>query len=325
MKPSVKRGNVRVGLAGAGRIGEVHFASLLRDPRCGTVKVHDLDVSRATELTVTAPDARASVARSTVELFDDIDALVIASPTPTHLPLLREAISRGVPTFCEKPVAMASADVERVAAEAAAGGVAVQVGFHYRFDPALQELAAEGWAGGRKMLRILSTTAFAPTAEYLAGAGGLIADKLIHELDLVRWMTGSQPRSVCALTADEEAMTAALVVTFEDGGIATIWGGYESVAGFDLTVEKEDASGARVIGNRRPLSNKPLEVPVSTVTDFRERFMDAYAIEIAAFLDVVAGERENPCSLDEAVATQRLVDACAESLITAQVVPVPNR
>lgn len=316
---------MRIGLAGAGRIGEVHFRTLIEDPRCSAVTVFDVDAARAEEL---AGQGSADVVTSVDRLLADSDALVVASPTPTHLPLLRAAVAQGLPTFCEKPIAIDSADVRRVSDEVASAGAVVQVGFHYRFDPALRELASVGWSGSSRQLRVHSTTEFAPSAEYLAEAGGLIADKLIHELDMVRWMTGAEPVKVAALTADPadaggQPMRAGLLIQLTDGAIATVWGAYQSVAGFDLAVEREDADGVLVMGNRRPVSEMPVRVSPNDVPDFRLRFVDAYRAELEAFIEVARGERDNPCPLIEAVRTQLLVDACSRALSSGTVVTVP--
>ena len=81
-----------------------------------------------------------------------------------------------------------------------------------------------------------STTEFAPSAEYLAGAGGLIADKLVHELDMVRWLTGSEVTRVAALPAvgspsDAETMTAAVTLA---SGLHYLYRGFLRVSTRDV-------------------------------------------------------------------------------------------
>jgi myo-inositol 2-dehydrogenase / D-chiro-inositol 1-dehydrogenase len=316
---------MRVGLAGAGRIGEVHLGTLANHPAVAEVRLYDPDLQRCRAL---AQQHGARASASVNELLDGIDALVIASPTPTHVELLDGALERGLPSFCEKPVAEQLADVEELSERATRIGCPVQVGFHYRFDPALRDLAARSTGTGPRMLRVHSTTEFAPSADYLARAGGLVADKLVHELDMVRWLTGSEVVRVAAVPArgtgdgpaSGAAMTAALTLELDDGGLASVWGGYRSVAGFDLSVEVETAEEVWVVGNRRQVSDAPQTVQPSAVADFRDRFVDAYRAELDAFLALAAGNGSNPCDLSEAVRTQRLVAAAQLALTEGRMV-----
>lgn len=316
---------MRVGLVGVGRIGEVHLRTLTGHPMVSQVSLYDTDPTRACAL---AREHGAHAERSVDELFATVDALVIASPTATHVGLLEDAIRAGLPVFCEKPVAAELAEVEQLAARASRMTCPVQVGFHYRFDPALRELAERSSsADGPRLVRVQSTTEFAPSPGYLAGAGGLIADKLVHELDMIRWLTGSEVISVAALSAagaprEAEVMTAAVVLQLADGGLAAVWGGYRSVAGFDLVVEVETPSEVLVAGNRRVVREGPASVEPSSVADFRDRFSSAYHAELDAFLTLARGEGENPCDLGEAVHTQRLVEAARTALAEGRVVTV---
>lgn len=258
------------------------------------------------------------------------DALVVASPTGTHAGILDQAIDRGLPTFCEKPVSTSLREIEDLAVRAARTQTDVQVGFHYRFDPALRALASGlSPADGPHQVRVHSTTEFAPSREYLAGAGGLILDKLIHELDLIRWLTGSEVSHVSALAPTggrdgSEPMTASLTLQLTDGGLAAIWGAYRSPCGFDLSVEVESTHAVRVVGNRRPTTEMPMQVSPSTVTDFRDRFAMAYELEIATFLDLARGMGENPSDLEEAARTHQLVEAARTALLTGTVVAVED-
>jgi myo-inositol 2-dehydrogenase/D-chiro-inositol 1-dehydrogenase len=219
-------------------------------------------------------------------------------------------------------VAAELSTIQQLAGRAEQCSIGVQVGFHYRFDPMLQALSDRvRTSGGQRWMRVHSTTEFAPPEDYLASAGGLIADKLIHELYLVRWFTGAEVTTIAVLgarLADEgasgEPMAAGLLLQISDGGVASIWGGYRSMAGFDLTVEVETSEAVLVIGNRRPVTDDVAMVPPSGTVDFRERFAEAYKMELQAFLEFVQGRRANPCDLQEAVRTQAVVAAAQTAL-----------
>ncbi|WP_131105949.1 Gfo/Idh/MocA family oxidoreductase [Ornithinimicrobium sufpigmenti] len=318
---------MRVGLTGVGRVGEVHLKNLCGSSGVSEVLVHDAHRARAESV---AEEHGARVVTSFDDLLCSVDALVVASPTETHADILDRAIARGVPTFCEKPVSTELVEIADLAVTAAQSQTDVQVGFHYRFDPALRTLAAGlSTTDGPHQVRVHSTTEFAPSQEYLAGAGGLILDKLIHELDMLRWLTGAEVSHVSALALSPEApasepMTASLTLQLNDGGLATIWGAYRSSAGFDLTVEVENTGGVQVMGSRRPATEMPTQVGPSKITDFRDRFATAYELEMTAFLDLAQGTGKNPSDLDEAVRTHQLVEAARTALLTGTVVAVED-
>jgi myo-inositol 2-dehydrogenase/D-chiro-inositol 1-dehydrogenase len=94
------------------------------------------------------------------------------------------------------------------------------------------------------------------------------------------------------------------------------------VAGFDLTVEVETPEEVLVVGNRRPVSEKPERMIASAVVDFRDRFVDAYHAELDAFVALAQGVGSNPCDLQEAVQTQILVAAARTALDEGRVVGV---
>lgn len=318
---------MRVGLAGAGRVGEVHLRSLCGNAAVSQVLLHDANRAHAEAL---AEEHGVDVAASLDAILSTADALVVASPTETHADILDRALDRGLPTFCEKPVSTSLLEIKALAVRAGQTQTDVQVGFHYRFDPALRALASGlSTADGPHQVRVHSTTEFAPSQEYLTGAGGLVLDKLIHELDMVRWLTGSEVTHVSALTFSDsrqgsEPMTASLTLQLTEGGLAAIWGSYRSPAGFDLTVEVESTDAVQVVGSRRPITEMPSQVSPSTITDFRDRFAMAYELEIAAFLDLARGMGENPCDLEEAVRTHQVVEAVRAALQTGTVVAVED-
>ena len=116
----------------------------------------------------------------------------------------RPQSSAAIPCFCEKPL---SADVDETVAlvrEVEAAGAAVQVGFMRRFDPALRELReliAGGGLGRVHTLHVASHDHEPPPEEYVARSGGMFRDQLIHDFDMIRWVTASEVRSVYAAGA----------------------------------------------------------------------------------------------------------------------------
>src|SRR6188508_598524 len=117
---------MRVALIGAGRIGPLHARTLLSATDVSELVTMDLVPQRAV---ATAYDVGATSVATLEEAFDGADAVVVTTSTAAHPGLIRAALERGVPTFCEKPLATSLAESMALRAEIEAAGVPFQLGF----------------------------------------------------------------------------------------------------------------------------------------------------------------------------------------------------
>ena len=237
---------MRVLLCGAGQIGSLHAANLARAEGVSELIVADVEPARA-EALAERVSARAAPAGDPFAV--DPDAVVVAAATPAHAGLVRGAVERGIPCFCEKPL---SADVDETVAlvrEVEAAGAAVQVGFMRRFDPALRELReliVGGGLGRVHTLHVASHDHEPPSEEYVARSGGMFRDQLIHDFDMIRWVTASEVRSVYAAGAVRtidfaerygDVDTCALVLELTGGAFVLVAGTREDGSGEDVRIE----------------------------------------------------------------------------------------
>ncbi len=136
---------MRIGLVGVGRIGAFHAATLKDLPAVDQVVVADADPSRA-ELVAKDLGVEFAAGRGPAAARADLDGFVIAAATSAHAELIAKGVAAGIPTFCEKPVALDLADTQRVVALVEASDVPVHIGFQRRFDagyrPREQKVAA---------------------------------------------------------------------------------------------------------------------------------------------------------------------------------------
>ncbi|MER5731294.1 Gfo/Idh/MocA family oxidoreductase [Streptomyces sp. NPDC002138] len=316
---------MRIGLIGTGRIGSFHAAALARQPQAGSLVLADADPARAALL---AARLGATAAPSVDQIFTwGVDALVVACATSGHAELVVRAVRSGLPVFCEKPVA---ADLGRslaVLREVAAVGGVLQVGFMRRFDAGYvtaRELVRSGALGRLHTVRTMTADPAPPSAAYLAGSGGLYRDCLVHDFDMVRWVTGLEVAEVYATGSDAgparfrevgDVDTAAAVLTLTDGTLVTCTGSRCNGAGYDVRMELagELDQVAAGLDDRTPIaSTEPQGPPPATKpwAGFLERFGPAYEAELAAFVSLVRGEGGNPCDGREALAALRIAEAC---------------
>lgn len=318
---------MRVGLIGAGRIGTLHAGVLSRITAVEELVIADTLPDRAKQL---ADDLDSHFVEDPGELFDTVDAVVIASSTETHAPYLIKAARAGLPTFCEKPIAMDLAATDAAVTAVAAGGIMVQMGFMRRFDSGYRAahdlVAVDGL--GKVLLVMAQTHDFAPPPpEYVAVSGGIFADMLIHEFDIIRFVTGQEVVEVAATGSSfglpmfaehEDVATAAVTAHLDGGTLAVITGVRTDPHGYDVRMEVfgTDDSVAVGLDPHTPIRtlDPGLDLPHAPVTTgWLERFGAAYRAEMEEFVENVVANRPSPCTVDDARAALRVAEACRRS------------
>lgn len=112
--------------------------------------------------------------------------------------------------------------------------------------------------------------------------------------------------------------TGAVLITLDDGTLATVTGTRMNGAGYDVRMELAGERDQIVVGldDRTPIaSTEPTGPPAADKpwTGFLERFGPAYEAELIAFVEVVRGERANPCDGREALRALLIAEACERS------------
>ncbi|MCY0928785.1 Gfo/Idh/MocA family oxidoreductase [Streptomyces sp. H27-H1] len=319
---------MRIGLIGTGRIGSFHAAALARQADASSLLLADADPSRAARLA----DRLGATAAPTVEqIFTwGVDAVVVSCATEGHADLVVRAVRAGLPVFCEKPIAPDLNRTLSVLREVAAVGGVLQLGFMRRFDEGYttaRELVRSGALGRLHTVRTTTADPSPPSAAYLATSGGLYRDCLVHDFDMVRWVTGHEVSEVYATGSDAgpaqfqetgDIATAAAVLTLDDGTLVSSTGTRCNGAGYDVRMELagELDQVSTGLDDRTPIaSTEPHGPPPATKPwpGFLERFAPAYEAELAAFVRLVRGEGPNPCDGVEALAALRVAEACERS------------
>ena len=327
----IERIRVKIGLIGAGRIGTFYAGVLAAHPAVDVVLVVDAIPVRAEAI---ADSIEIASAIDLDVLFAESDGVVIASPTDTHAAMLIRAAEVGVTTFCEKPIAL---DLERTrdaVAAVDASGISVQMGFQRRYDPAMRSIrdqVAGGELGTPYLIRSQTHDPEPPPLDYIPKSGGIFKDCLIHDIDIVRYVTGQEVVSVQAsgtmvghpgIAELGDHGTAAAMFEMSGGTIAQLSGLRFDPVGYDVRLEVFAPRGAVGAGwnDRTPLhSAEPGErPPVDPIVTFWDRFDAAYRAELDAFIRVVLGEEAPASDHHDAYEDLRVAEACDISLREAR-------
>jgi myo-inositol 2-dehydrogenase / D-chiro-inositol 1-dehydrogenase len=318
---------MRILVIGAGRMGAIRVEDLAADPRVDEVLVTNRTEARAGELAARFGVRALPWADAMTEVAD---ATVVAVGTDAHGDLLDAVLRPGRPVLCEKPIALTLADTARVIASAEASGAPLQIGFQRRFDPAIRIVRDRIAGGGLGVLYSMTMTAHDHTPsprEFIAGSGGIFRDMHVHDIDLVRWLTGSEIETVYATKAVRQHTQYA---EFGDADVSSILA--ETVSGVQvlITGTRHDALGHDVrlevhgsldsvsagLNVRTPLHTIEGDLPVDVdpYTGFVDRFREAFRNETGAFVSLAGGEIDNPCPPDSAMESLRSAIACEQSV-----------
>jgi myo-inositol 2-dehydrogenase / D-chiro-inositol 1-dehydrogenase len=314
---------------GCGRIGRLHARNVARSARARLVMVFDVleEAARAT-----AAELGVRAARSLDEAWSDreVAAVLIASPTATHVPLITAAVRAGKAVLCEKPVDL---DLERARAgwkEIAAARPRVMIGFNRRFDPsyrALHERLQRGEVGRLELAVITNRDPAPPPADYIAGSGGLFRDMTIHDFDMARYLAGDIARvhAFGANLVDAEIGrlgdidSCAISLQARSGALIQINNSRRSVYGYDQRIEVFGPLGMLHAGNRRSTSVESWSAARTAARDpllhsFIERYSEAYRSELEEFVAAVEGGQAPGPDFCDGIEALRLALAAAESL-----------
>jgi myo-inositol 2-dehydrogenase/D-chiro-inositol 1-dehydrogenase len=303
MEATTMTTTLRMGVIGVGRIGRMHAEMLARQvPGAALAMVQDADGASARRvaesLGVTAAgDVEALLGAAAV------DAVAICSSTATHADLIVAAAEAGKAIFCEKPVSLDLAEVDRALAAVDTAGVPFQIGFNRRFDPAHSAVAAavaDGTVGEPEIVRISSRDPAPPPLGSVRGSGGLFLDMTIHDFDMARYVTGSEVAEVFAraavridpeIGAAGDVDTAVVTLVHENGCLTTIDNSRQAVYGYDQRVEVFGSAG--MAASENPLAHTALVRTKDGTREptlpyfFLERYVPSYLAEWKAFVAAV--------------------------------------
>ncbi len=331
---------INLGLIGAGRIGRIHAENLSRMPGARLLAVADIAEEAAQR--VAAELDIPHVYTDPRHLFDDsaIDAVVICSSTDTHATFIQQAADAGKHIFCEKPIHLDLAEIDRALAAVDAAGVKLQIGFNRRFDPSFRrahELVASGAIGDPHILRITSRDPAPPSIDYLQVSGGIFLDMTIHDFDMARFLIGDEVAEVYAaggvlvdpaIGQAGDIDTAVITLTFCNGVIGAIDNSRRAVYGYDQRVEVFGSEGMVVVGNVKPdttiLANQSGVHSSKPLYFFLERYAEAYRYEMIAFLEAIREDNTPPVTGRDGRMAVVMGHAAWASYRKHQPVPIPS-
>ncbi len=327
---------VRFGVLGAGRIGRVHSKAIASTPGATLVAIADPVAAAAQDMADMYGCAIRTI--DAILASDDIDAVVICTPTDTHADLIEKFARAGKAVFCEKPIDLSVArviDCLKVVAETKA---TLMVGFNRRFDPDFMAVKAAidaGTIGSVELVTISSRDPGAPPVDYIARSGGIFRDMTIHDFDMARWLLGEEVETVQAAASvlTDPAIGKAgdydsvnVILRTASGRQAIITNSRRATYGYDQRIEVLGSKGSVAAENMREAN-----IEIATASGFNRppllnffmtRYIAAYANEIASFVAAVNGGTATPTTGQDGLQALALADAALKSVAEGRTVKV---
>ncbi len=319
---------VRFGLLGAGRIGKVHAKAIGANASAKLVAVADAIEKAATDLA----SAYGAVVRTidAIEKADDIDAVIICTPTDTHADLIERFARAGKAIFCEKPIDLDLGRVKTCLTVVRQEKATLMVGFNRRFDPhfmAVRKAIDDGAIGKVEMVQIVSRDPGAPPAEYITRSGGIFKDMTIHDFDMARFLLGEEAATIAAqasVLVDKKIGklgdydSASVMISTATGRHCAISNSRRATYGYDQRIEVHGSKGMVAAENQRAVSIEIANGAGYTRPPlhdfFMTRYIDAYAAEIAAFVEAVEKGRKPAPSGEDGLIALAMAEAALRSV-----------
>jgi myo-inositol 2-dehydrogenase/D-chiro-inositol 1-dehydrogenase len=304
---------IRICLAGLGRAGNFHMQSLRLMDEAVVSCVYDTDQAKAQSV---ADHLGCVAATSNMEAIhrDDVDAVIVATPTDFHFEFVQQSLEARKPTLTEKPLGRHLHEIDDCFNKAKECDTPLFVAFQRRFDPSFSSLVNtvhDGGIGQLQFVRSVSRDNPVPSIEYIRTSGGIFHDCMVHDLDMVYHIVGEVPTHLSSFgssflpgvaeAGDFDNVVASM--TFPSGITASIDINRKSVFGYDQRIEAFGDAGMLQADNYHNTSLSQAGAggfhtpPVHY--SFPTRYREAYLNELKCFVRCAVREIEVPISHDD--------------------------
>lgn len=329
---------LKFGILGAGRIGQVHAEAIAKTPGAELRALAEPVAEAARKVA----DKYGCDIRTIeqIETADDINAVIICTPTDTHADLIERFARAGKAIFCEKPVDLSLTRVRQCLQTVADTDTFLMVGFQRRFEPdfkLLKQAIIDGKIGEVEMISLVSRDPGPPPYDYIARCGGIFRDMTIHDFDVARWLLGEEVETVQAAASvlidpkigelgDFDSVN--VILRTASGRQCTISNSRRATYGYDQRIEVHGSKGAVSAQNhaeaRIEFAGPEGYTRPPNLHFFITRYAGAYAAEIAAFVAALEAGDPPPVSGQDGLMALAIADAAVTSVTENRTVAVAD-
>lgn len=313
-----------------GRIGQVHLKSISNRIENAEVVAVMNPSERGQSFAKNYHVSAVSDDPDIVFKNDEVEAVLICSPSDTHAEYIHRAAQAGKAIFCEKPLDLSLPKIEEIISVTSRHQVPLFVAFNQRFDPdfaKIKSIVTDGGIGDLRMIKITSRDPAPPPIDYIKSSGGMFLDMTIHDFDMARYISNSEVSEVYAVGKNlvdpaigeaGDIDSAVVILKFDNAVTAVIENSRQAAYGYDQRLEVFGSKGMAMADHTKKDNHVLLnEVGIhqSRPMDFfMDRYVDSYLNELNAFIQAIAQGKPQPVTGDDGLKATKIALAANQSM-----------
>ena len=335
-------GKIGVCVVGSGRAGMIHAVNFMKNVPGATIAAM-VDTVEETAKSAAAELGINTWYTSHTQALEDsrIDAYVVVSPTKFHVGIVKDIAKEKKHILCEKPMAMTVEECDEMIAAASENKIKLQIGFMRRFDSGFRrakDLIDSGAVGDVVMVRSNTRGPSVPRPWMydIKKSNGPLAEVNSHDIDTMRWLTGSEFKTVYAIGGNYRCPDAReewpdfydnviMAASFENGMQGMLDGAQGVGYGYDAHVEVLGTKGCLQIGSIQGdqvvyCSSEKGTGTYPLVNSWRQLFKEAYLNEDIAFINAITHDTEPEVTGHDGKMAVKVVNAGNLSIVEKRIV-----
>ena len=320
---------INLAILGLGRIGKIHAENIISLNECNLKIIIDPISDPDNNFT----DLGIKQSKHFDDLLNenDIDGVIICSPSKYHVSQIKSLSELTKNIFCEKPLGLSIEEILDVKSLVAKKSLNLHIGFNRRYDPDFSELKRRilnDEIGDLHMIKITSRDPAPPPISYIKKSGGIFLDMTIHDFDMVKYLSGSEISELyvkggCFVDPEIEKAkdvdTAIINMSLKTGVLATINNSRQAVYGYDQRIEVLGSKGVLKVENK--LLNKVIKgtkegfISSNPQNFFIDRYEQSYKKELMNFVQSIKGDLVDHADADDGLHALKAGLAANNSLL----------
>ena len=313
-----------------GRIGQVHLKSISNRIENAEVVAVMNPSERGQSFASNYQVAAVSSDPDIVLKNDEVEAVLICSPSDTHSEYIQRAAKAGKAIFCEKPLDLSLSKIREILDVIEKYQVPLMVAFNQRFDPdfaKIKSIVTDGEIGDLRMIKITSRDPAPPPIDYIKSSGGMFMDMTIHDFDMARYIANSEVSEVYAVGKNlvdpaigeaGDIDSAVVILKFENEVTAVIENSRQAAYGYDQRLEVFGSKGMALADHTKKDNHVLLNeggIHQSRPMDFfMDRYVDSYLNELNAFIQAIASGKPQPVTGEDGLKATKIALAANQSM-----------
>ena len=320
---------INLAILGLGRIGKIHAENIISLNECNLKIIID----PVSDFDNNFTDLGIKQSKHFDDLLNenDIDGVIICSPSKYHVSQIKSLSDLTKNIFCEKPLGLSIEEILDVKSLVTKKSLNLHIGFNRRYDPDFSELKRyilNNEIGDLHMIKITSRDPAPPPISYIKKSGGIFLDMTIHDFDMVKYLSGSEISELyvkggCFVDPEIEKAndidTAIINMSLKNGVLATINNSRQAVYGYDQRIEVLGSKGVLKVENK--LLNKVVKgtkegfISSNPQNFFIDRYEQSYKKELLNFVQSIKGDIVDYADADDGLHALKAGLAANNSLL----------